>query len=275
MSPPGKLLQQQHSLISLSLWNGGHIGQKQESKISRKRGKIRICTGNPSALSGCFSRTRAAAEEERTFCYELTVDGKDTVTVQKGDIITVTCTLERTDAAQEYLMYAMQDEISYDSSCLRLIEDSVMTKNEIQTTDIAIQDDMRRFYVNYVSMEGGSLWKEKVLLGNFQMEVTGEKGETQITSEDFLVSKEDGTDSFFCKAKDLTVIIVSEDQASSGTDETDETDGTQESEGTDGEETEKPENTGFHWYWLLIILLLLLLLYGIRRKIRNTRSKGL
>lgn len=51
--------------------------------------------------------------------------------------------------------------------------------------------------------------------------------------------------------------------------------GVSETEGTDGEETEKPENTGFHWYWWLIVLLLLLLSYSIRRKIRNTRSKGL
>ena len=225
------------------------MDKNRKAKYHRKGEKLGFALGIFLLCLAAFSRTGAAAKEERTFCYELTVDGKDTVTVQKGDIITVTCTLERTDAAQEYLMYAMQDEISYDSSCLRLIEDSVMTKNEVQTTDIAIQDDMRRFYMNYVSMEGGSLWKEKVLLGNFQMEVTGESGETQITSEDFLVSKEDGTDSFFCKAKDLTVIIVSEDQLSSGTDETDETDGTQEAEGTDGEETEKPENTGFHWYW--------------------------
>ena len=259
------------------------MDKNRKAKYHGKGEKFGFALGILLLCLAAFSRTRAAAEEERTFCYELTVDGKDTVTVQKGDIITVTCTLERTDAAQEYLMYAMQDEISYDSSCLRLIEDSVMTKNEIQTTDIAIQDDMRRFYVNYVSMEGGSLWKERVLLGNFQMEVTGESGKTHVISENFLVSKKDGTDSYFCEAKDLTVIIAQEDQASSETGETgtDATEKTQETEGTDGEESEKPQDPaeGDSIFGkclmgiLLTVILLLLLLAAIILHCRKRHSR--
>ena len=257
------------------------MDKKRKTNDCGRRGKTGFALGILLICLAALSLTGAAGQEEKTFCYELTVDGKDTVTVQKGDIITVTCTLKRTDTAQEYLMYAMQDEISYDSSCLKLVEDSVMTRNEIRTTDIAIQDGMRRFYMNYVSMEGGSLWKERVLLGNFQMEVTGESGETHITSENFLVSKEDGTDSFFCKAKDLTVIIASEGETGTGTDETDETDGTRETEGTDREETEKPQDPagGDSIFGkclmgiLLTVILLLLLLAAILLYDRKRRSE--
>ena len=259
------------------------LDKKRKINDCGKRGKTGFALGILLICLAAFSMSGAAGQEEKTFCYELTVDGKDTVTVQKGDIITITCTLERTDAAEEYLMYAMQDEISYDSSCLKLVEDSVMTRNEIRPTDIAIQDDMRRFYVNYVSMEGGSLWKERVLLGNFQMEVTGESGEAHVTSENFLVSKEDGTDNYFCEAKDLTVIIAQEDQASSETGETgtDATEKTQETEGTDGEESEKPQDPaeGDSIFGkclmgiLLTVILLLLLLAAILLYDRKRRSE--
>ena len=66
-----------------------------------------------------------AAEPE--FRYELTVDGKDTVEVTQGDVITVTLHLYRTDAEAPYTMYAMQDEIRYDSTFFELVEGSAQS----------------------------------------------------------------------------------------------------------------------------------------------------
>lgn len=55
----------------------------------------------------------ASAENTQSFSFELSVDGSDTKEVQTGDVITVLLRLKRTDSAEAYMMYAMQDEILY------------------------------------------------------------------------------------------------------------------------------------------------------------------
>ena len=62
----------------------------------------------------------ASAENTQSFSFELSVDGSDTKEVQTGDVITVLLRLKRTDSAEAYMMYAMQDEILYDSDFWRL-----------------------------------------------------------------------------------------------------------------------------------------------------------
>ena len=99
--------------------------------------------------------TAAAAEgDEESFLFQLEVDGKDTVNVNPGDVITVSFTLKRTDAEEAYTMYAMQDEIAYDSNFFELVDGSALVTNGIETRDLAMRDNMRKFYMNYVSMSG-------------------------------------------------------------------------------------------------------------------------
>ena len=156
-----------------------------------------------------FGMTASAAETP-TFRYELTVDGKDTVEVNTGDIITVTLHLYRTDADEAYTMYAMQDEIRYDSEYFELVEDSAILGSGIQSTGIAMVDNHREFYMNYVSFSGGNQWQSKTRVGSFQLKVTGESGVTTITNEDFLVSKPDGNGSYKCESNVLTVILTAD-----------------------------------------------------------------
>jgi len=146
-----------------------------------------------------------AAEEKFTF--ELSVDGKDTKEVEPGDVITVVLRLKRTDAKEGYTMYAMQDEIRYDSTFLELVEGSAMLGNGIASTDIAMVDRYREFYMNYLSMGGGEQWNSDTLIGSFQLKVTGDGGVTKITSEDYLVSLKDGSGSYPCEANELTIIL--------------------------------------------------------------------
>ena len=84
-----------------------------------------------------------AAEEKEKFTFELSVDGKDTKEVEPGDVITVVLRLKRTDASEEYTMYAMQDEIRYDSTFLELVEGSAVLSDGISSTDIAMVDRYR------------------------------------------------------------------------------------------------------------------------------------
>lgn len=157
-------------------------------------------------LSMC-SITSFATGEMPEFNFELSVDGKDTKEVKTGDIITVTLRLKRTDADEQYTMYAMQDEIRYDSTFFELVENSEVLSSGISTTDIAMVDRFREFYMNYLSMSGGMQWEPETLIGSFQLKVIGESGVTHITNEDYLVSLKDGSGSYNSTANDLTIIL--------------------------------------------------------------------
>lgn len=137
----------------------------------------------------------------------MTVDGGDTKEVRNGDVITVVLKLKRTDSSDLYTMYAMQDEIRYDSQFLELVDGSVMLSPGIATTDIGLGDRFRECYMNYLSMSGGTQWKSEMLVGSVQFKVIGESGVTKISSQDFLVSLRDGSDSYLCEANDITLIL--------------------------------------------------------------------
>ena len=151
-----------------------------------------------------------SAEESNSFAFELTVDGAQTKTVAPGDIVTVVLHLKRTDADEDYTMYAMQDEIRYDSEFFELVEDSAILSDGIESTDIGMRDQYREFYMNYLSTVGGTEWESDMLIGSFQLRVIASSGVTQITNQDYLVSTKDGMDSFPCEANDLTIILSTE-----------------------------------------------------------------
>jgi len=148
-----------------------------------------------------------AADTSREYFFELAVDGKDTKQVQKGDIITVVFTLRRTDSDQDSLMYAMQNEIRYDSKFFQLVEGSALLSSGISTTDIGLRDDYREFYMNFVSLAGGESWTAERLIGSIRLEVIADSGVTKITNQDYLVSTADGKDVYSASCQDVTVII--------------------------------------------------------------------
>lgn len=148
--------------------------------------------------------------EENNFYFELMADGKQEKEVKHGDIITVVLRLKRTDSLEPYMMYAMQDEIRYDSTFFELVEGSEMLSEGIAKTDIAMVDRDREFYMNYLSMSGGNKWDADTLVGSFQLRVIGESGVSRITSQDYLVSVRDGSESYPCEGNELTIIISTE-----------------------------------------------------------------
>ena len=151
--------------------------------------------------------TAYAVDDSRAFFFELSVDGTDQKQVLPGDVITVVFTLHRTDSQDDYPMYAMQNEIRYDSEFFKLVEGSAMLSDGISTTEIGLRDNFREFYMNYVSLFGGEDWKAKRLIGSFQLEVIGTSGVTKITNQDYLVSTADGRDVYAAACQDVTVIL--------------------------------------------------------------------
>lgn len=149
----------------------------------------------------------SAYATEPAFHFDLAADGKNSKEVETGDIITVNLKLQRADSADPFTMYAMQDEIRYDSSFFELVEGSAMLRQGISSTDIALTDQHREFYMNYLSMSGGDQWQPETLIGSFQLKVIGSHGITKITNQDFRVSLPDGSGSYACEATDLTIIL--------------------------------------------------------------------
>ena len=154
--------------------------------------------------------TAYATDNSREFFFELAVDGGNEKKVQPGDIITVVFTLYRTDSEESYDMYAMQNEIRYDSEFFKLVEGSAMLTDGISTTEIGLRDTYREFYMNFVSISGGDSWNAKKLIGSFQLEVIGQSGVTKITNQDYLVSTADGKDSFAANCQDVTIILTTD-----------------------------------------------------------------
>ena len=157
-----------------------------------------------------FAVTVSATDDSRAFFFELTVDGGSEKRVQTGDIITVVFTLYRTDSEETYDMYAMQNEIRYDSTFFRLVEGNEMISDGISTTDIGLRDTFREFYMNFVSLFGGEKWNARKMVGSFQLEVIGTSGVSKITNQDYLVSTADGQDSYAATCQDVTVILTTD-----------------------------------------------------------------
>ena len=154
--------------------------------------------------------TAYATDDSRAYFFELAVDGGNEKKVHPGDIITVVFTLHRTDSEENYDMYAMQNEIRYDSEFFKLVEGSAMLSDGISTTEIGLRDTFREFYMNFVSLSGGESWNAKKLIGSFQLEVIGTSGVTKITNQDYLVSTADGKDSYAATCQDVTIILTTD-----------------------------------------------------------------
>ena len=148
-----------------------------------------------------------AEDTSRSYLFDLSVNGRNEVTVEPGDIITVALYLRRTDSAEPTAMYAMQDEILYDENCFRLVNKGGISADTVSTADLGRKDGKRAYYMNFVSMTGGELWDADTMLGMFQLEVIGRYGKTAIENKNCLVSTQDGSGSYLSTANDLSVVI--------------------------------------------------------------------
>ncbi len=148
-----------------------------------------------------------SAASDPSYLFSLRIDGETEAYASPGDIITVVFTLHRTDSEDIYPMYAMQNEIRYDSTFFELIEDSITVRDGIVTRDIRINDREHELYMNYLSLTGGVDWSTKTEIGSFQLRVIGEKGFSVISCQDCSVSRPDGSGSYPFAAEALRVTV--------------------------------------------------------------------
>lgn len=154
-----------------------------------------------------FPCTVFAADDSRSYNYDLSVGGEYEVRASTGQVLTVTLVLNRTDSSNPADMYGMQAEIFYDDTFLQLVENSVMTGPGVKWTDMGRRTGGRAFYLNFVSFAGGERWASEVVVGSFQMKVLATNGTSRITPQNCLVSTKDGKDSFKLTSNEVTVIV--------------------------------------------------------------------
>lgn len=149
----------------------------------------------------------ANAQGEPALSYELRIDGISDRQAETGDTVTVSLVLRRMDSDEAYTMYAMQDEIRYDGSCLQLVPNSEVTAPGVVFRDIALVDGDRKVYLNFLSLSGGEIWEPEKLIGTFRMKVTGTGGVSSVRNENALVSRQDGMESYESQVSDAKIIL--------------------------------------------------------------------
>lgn len=148
-----------------------------------------------------------AADESRSFSFDLSIDGGSEKSAVVGDVLTVTFTLRRTDSAEDYPMYAMQNEILYDPAFFELVEGGTMTASGIETQDLGLRDGSQALYMNFVSLTGNDTWKAQTLVGSFQLKVIGTDGSSAIRSSNCFVSTRDGQSHYAATQTDAVVSL--------------------------------------------------------------------
>lgn len=164
-------------------------------------------------LSACLmftilSVTALAVDNSRSYEFTLTANNCNEIQAVPGDIITVMLSLTRTNGSGP--MYAMQDEINYDSNFFEFVEGSDMVYTGVETTDIELKGNVRAHYMNFLSLDGGADWQDEVTVGTFQLKVIADSGVSVITNEECKVSTYDGTDSYAVSVNNLRVIVSTE-----------------------------------------------------------------
>lgn len=201
-----------------------------------------------------ISCTTAAWAQDmgRSYLFELSVDGKDMRLAQPGDTVTVTFYLRRTDGGDPGPMYAMQNEISYDTAFFTPVEGSVLASRGIRTTVVDGTGGTQRLYMNFLSTEGGEDWPDDRLVGSFQLRVTAAEGAGRITNENYLVSTADGMARYAAKAQDVTVALSEAALQEAA-----------------GPQNDGPVSSPPLGLWLVIAAAALLVLYGRKRADRK------
>lgn len=148
-------------------------------------------------------------DSSKTFSYDLSINGEHEIQAKKGDILTVSVYLQRTDSEEAYDMYSMQDEIRYSDAFMKIVDGSLVLGNEIVNTDIQLIDGDRSFYLNYLSLGNGKQWEAKKLLASFQVEILADSGEYTLHSENGLVAVSDGSDSYKVSNQDVKIVLPS------------------------------------------------------------------
>ena len=155
-----------------------------------------------------------AAGSQRSYNLDLKVDGDYSTEVNVGDEVTFSVRLERTDGGKSgsYALYAVQDEIIYDSSYFSLLESSITVADGYGFNVRDMADGSRKYVI--LSRLAGAGQQEGIATGDnltiatFKLKVIAGKGQTiEIISRNYKISTEDSTTTDTITSNNVTVTI--------------------------------------------------------------------
>lgn len=149
----------------------------------------------------------AASDSSRSYNFELTVDGSSRAAVSVGDEITLEVKLNRTDVGKSgsYAMYAIQDEIVYDSSYFSLVESSKKVTDGYDFNVVTMDDGIRkRIILSRISYSpDGIEIDDSVIIATFKLKTLQPGKDVSIRSKDFKVN----ADTYITTSNDVSVTI--------------------------------------------------------------------
>ncbi len=160
-----------------------------------------------SALLLLLPGSALAAENSFTF----TLSANQTA-VQIGDVVTVTMTISN-DAAATYKMFAMQDEILYDSSKLALVADSVKPLSGLTVGYRDLADGVsKKILISYVDFSGsGTERAASITAATFQLKALA--AGTVSVRNDALVMTNQQVKQLVVNGKDVAITIAGANQS--------------------------------------------------------------
>ncbi len=151
--------------------------------------------------------TALAVDNSRTYSFQLTSNGSSTAAIGVGDMITVKFTLA---ADNSYALYAMQNEIKYDSRYLQYVDGSLSMTSGFNSGFRDMEDGINKLVLmNYVSdtAEGETI-NSSVVVGTFQLKAIA-NGTSTVSNEDYYCTTKTGANNYTATASDLIVNIKS------------------------------------------------------------------
>ncbi len=148
-----------------------------------------------------------AMDNSRSFQYTLLSEGQNQIRVEPGQVFTVTVTLSRTDAAEDWAMHAWQTEVAYDAVGLELVEDSIRPASGIGSSFHAGAGENRVFFNSYSFSKSGKAYPASLEVGTFQLKARW-GGEYTIHNVNYLVGTPGGMDRYECASGDLAVTVA-------------------------------------------------------------------
>lgn len=148
-----------------------------------------------------------AMDNSRSFQYTLLSEGQNQVRVEPGQVFTVTVTLSRTDAAEEWAMYAWQTEVAYDATAFELVEGSVKTAANVGSSIHPGTMESRVYFNAYALSKTGRTYPAVLEVGSFKLRPRW-AGDFTVRNANYLVSTAAGADRYQCVSSDLAVNVT-------------------------------------------------------------------
>jgi uncharacterized repeat protein (TIGR02543 family) len=163
-----------------------------------------------------FPAIPAAADSRRSYNLRLTVNGGSSAEVNTGDEITLQVKLERTDEGKSgsYALYAVQDEIIFDSGYFSLLE-SGKTVADGYSFNVRDMDGGKSKCVILSRVVGagqpeGIETEDSLVIAEFRLKVLAGEDETvEIKSRNYKISTEDSTTTDIITSNNVSVTVSS------------------------------------------------------------------